>query len=89
MKKSKNSNFFRYSDYRYIEVINAMVGGCVELQIVGSESIPEANKYVSEFGKGRDKDNEEKVIDSMGKEQSVKKCSILEVCIYFLVKRQI
>lgn len=36
----------------------------VDLQIVASESVSEATKYVSEFGDKREIDNEEEWIDS-------------------------
>ena len=36
-----------------------MVGGSVKLQVVGSESIWEATKYVSEFRNERDSVDEE------------------------------
>lgn len=36
----------------------------VDLQIIASESLSEATKYVSEFGDKRESDNEEEWIDS-------------------------
>ena len=38
---------------------------CIKALIFGSESIPEATKYVSEIGKERDGDGKEKVTDSI------------------------
>ena len=62
---------------------------CIKALIFGSESIPEATKYVSEIGKERDGDGKEKVTDSIDRAQSTTKRSILEVCIYFKVESQL
>ena len=62
---------------------------CIKALIIGSESIPEATKYVSEIGKERDGDGKEKVTDSIDRAQSTTKRSILEVRIYFKVESQL
>ena len=62
---------------------------CIKALIFGSESIPEATKYVSEIGKERDGDGKEKVTDSIDRAQSTTKRSILEVRIYFKVESQL
>ena len=63
-QKTKNGNFFGY--FHYTEDIDAMMmGGSVQLQIVGSECFSEATKNEREFRNGRDKDNEEELIDSL------------------------
>ena len=57
-KKRKYDIFFRYFDCHCSEGIDDMVKESVELQIVSSESIWEATKYVSGFGNERDTDDE-------------------------------